>query len=250
MDKDDFFKKRIRELCRMAYQRDIVTFTDFLDLNELHIVNNLDVREWGVSRKCFGGYEMSERQITAFIPDALSYEWSFPISCLKIEAADHRFSRSPGHRDYLGALLNLGIDRSMIGDILPDDSCAWVYCLDRMAGFISRELTRVGRVQVHVSEAEGGIPEIARRYEEITKTVASARLDAIISAAFGTSRSSMTPLIESGRVFVNGKLVTSNGYSLREKDIISVRGMGKFQFMEILSQTKKGRYLVRINRYR
>lgn len=233
----------------MAYQRDIVTFTDFLDLNELHIINNLNIREWGVSPRCFGGYEMSERQITAFIPDALSYEWTFPIRCLKIEAADRRFASPPGHRDYLGALLNLGIDRSMIGDILLQEGCAYVYCVERMAGFIIQELSRVGRSLVHVSAVDGAAPEVTRRYQEISRTVASVRLDSVAGCAFSVSRSSITPLIEGGKVFVNGRLVTSNGTPLKEKDIVSVRGMGKFQYMGIELQTKKGRYLIKINRY-
>ena len=250
MDKDEFFRKRVQELCRSAYQRDIVTFTDFLDLNELHIINNLDVRRWGVSRKSFGGYEMSERQITAFIPDALSYEWTFPISCLKIEAADRRFSQPPGHRDYLGALVNLGIERSMIGDILTDEGCAYVFCVQRMESFISRELTRVGRSMVHVKAVDVASVDTARRYQELTPSVSSVRLDSVISGAFATSRSSITGLIEGGRVFVNGRMVTSNGHSLKEKDIVSVRGMGKFQYMGILSRTKKGRCRIQINRYR
>ncbi|MGI6010367.1 MAG: RNA-binding protein [Ruminococcus sp.] len=249
MEKEEFFKKRIQELCRCAYQRDIVTFTDFLDLNELHIINNLDIREWGVSRRCFGGYEMSERQITAFIPDALSYDWTFPICCLKIAPADRRFSSSPGHRDYLGALLNLGIDRSMIGDILLDDGCAYVYCVDRMADFIIRELSRVGKTFVQVSLTDGSSVNITKKFQEITQTVASVRLDSVIHSAFSVSRNSVTPLVEGGKVFVNGKMATSNGCSLKEKDIISVRGMGKFQYMGIISRTKKGRYLIKINRY-
>ncbi len=250
MDKDEFFRKRIQELCCSAYQRDIVTFTDFLDLNELHMINNLDVRRWGVSPRSFGGYEMSERQITAFIPDALSYEWTFPIVCLKIEAADRKFSRPPGHRDYLGALVNLGIERSMLGDILTEEGCAYVFCVQRMEEFICRELTRVGRSMVYVKAVDPSSVNAARSYQELTATVASARLDSVIGAAFATSRSGITGLIEGGRVFVNGKMVTSNGHSLKEKDIVSVRGMGKFQYMGILSQTKKGRCRIWINRYR
>ena len=249
MEREELFRKRVQDLCRMAYQRDIVTFTDFLDLNELHIIHNLDLKQWGVSLACFGGYEMSERQIAAFIPDALSYDWEFPVCCLKIQLQDRRFSQEPGHRDYLGALLNLGIERSMLGDILIDQDAAYVFCAERMAGFIREELTRVRNTPVVTSVLCGELPSITHKYKEITGTVASVRLDSIISTAFQTSRNGITSLIESGKVFVNGKLVTSNGSMLKENDIVSVRGMGKFQFEGVLSRTKKGRILVKINRY-
>ena len=188
--------------------------------------------------------------MAAFVPDALSYEWTFPIVCLKIEAADRKFSRPPGHRDYLGALVNLGIERSMLGDILTEEGCAYVFCVQRMEEFICRELTRVGRSMVYVKAVDPSSVNAARSYQELTATVASARLYSVIGAAFATSRSGITGLIEGGRVFVNGKMVTSNGHSLKEKDIVSVRGMGKFQYMGILSQTKKGRCRIWINRYR
>lgn len=249
MEREELFKKRIQDLCRLAYQRDIVMFTDFLDLNELHMVNNLNVKQWGVTLHCFGGYEMSERQIAAFIPDALSYHWDFPITCLKITTEDQRFSKAPGHRDYLGALLNLGIERSMLGDILIDETGAYVFCLERMASFITQELTRVRHTPVIVTSLQSELPEITKKYQEITGTVASVRLDSVISTAFQTSRSSITAYIEGGKVFVNGKLITSNGYSMKDEDIVSVRGLGKFQFMGIVSKTKKGRIMIKIYRY-
>ena len=87
------------------------------------------------------------------------------------------------------------------------------------------------------------------RLQEITGTVASVRLDAVISLAFSSSRSSLMGLIEGGKVFVNGALVTSNGYRLKDGDIISVRTMGKFRYDTTLYQTKKGRYSIRLYRY-
>lgn len=80
-------------------------------------------------------------------------------------------------------------------------------------------------------------------------TVASARLDSIIALAFKTSRSSVIPFIEGGKVFVNGKSVVSNGYTIKDGDIISVRGKGKFQFGSVTNKTKKDRYHVILYRY-
>ena len=87
------------------------------------------------------------------------------------------------------------------------------------------------------------------RTKEITGTVSSIRLDSMLSLAFGSSRSKLVTLIEAGKVYVNGKLITSNGYQLKEDDIISVRGLGRFQYKQVMSQTKKGRYYVTIHLY-
>ena len=86
--------------------------------------------------------------------------------------------------------------------------------------------------------------------EEVTGTIASLRLDSIIALAFKTSRSSMISYIESGKVFVNGKLIVSNGYTIKDNDIISVRGKGKFRFGSITNKTKKGRIGVILYRYK
>ena len=249
MQKEEHFRKRIQDLARMAYERDIVTFTDFLDLNEQHIVNSLTRELAGVTHAGFGGYDMSERQITAFIPDALSYEWEYPICCLHIRPRDGRFAETLTHRDYLGALLNLGIDRSMLGDLLIDESSAYLYCVDHMSQFIIQELTRVRRTAVTVVQSETMEPAVTRNFREIKGTVASVRLDALIALAFQSSRNRMVPLIEGGKVFVNGRMVTSNGCALREGDVISVREHGKFRFAGVISETKKGRCLVSVSRY-
>ena len=171
MEKDEFFLKRIRELANLSWQRDIVTFSDFLNLNEQNIVSSLKHQFPQIVMETSGGYENAERQMVAFHPDALAFTWEYPIDCLRIEPKALKFSEELSHRDYLGALLNLGVDRSVIGDI------------------------------------------------------------------------------EGGQVFVNGKLITSNGYEPKDGDIISVRGKGRFIFDGVSHQTKKGRCSVRIMRY-
>ena len=87
------------------------------------------------------------------------------------------------------------------------------------------------------------------KYEEMKGTVPSVRLDTVLSVAWPLSRSKLTAYIEGGKVFVNGKLITSNGYHLKESDRISVRGMGRLTYEGILSQTKKGRYMISVHKY-
>lgn len=249
MEKDELLEKRLLELERMAYQRGIVTFSDFLGLHELHIANCRKSTLGGVTMESSGGYEMSERQMVVFIPDALSYSWTYPICCVNISPQSVKFSEVLTHRDYLGAILNLGIDRGKIGDILVNEKGAYVFCHEKIADFLVQELCRVRHTTVTTSVVKdpGLLPKL--QLESIQGTVASVRLDSVIAMAFSASRSSMLPLIESGRVFVNGKMVVSNGYVLKEKDIVSVRGKGKFQFETILNKTKKNRYSILLYRY-
>ena len=249
MDKDEFLLKRIRELANLSYQRDIVTFTDFLNLNEQNMLVSLKLHQIGVEVKLFGGYEHAERQMAAFFPESLGFSWDYPIDCLKIEPKALRFSEELGHRDYLGALLNLGVDRSVVGDILIKDKEAWFFCLHKMSDFFIENFIRVKHTTVLVSRVEQAeeIPE--PEFEMINGTCASVRLDALIGLAFQASRSSMVSFIESGLVFVNGKLITSNGYEPKEGDIISVRGKGRFIYDGVSKQTRKGRLGVRIRKY-
>ena len=111
--------------------KDIILYTNFLNLNELHIFHSNSQKFSFVKWKISGGYEVAERQIVAFIPDAFSFygeEIPFPISVLRIEPCNPHFSDSLTHRDYLGAVLNLGIDRSQIGDIVVDGTAAFLFC--------------------------------------------------------------------------------------------------------------------------
>ena len=143
----------------------------------------------------------------------------------------------------------LGVDRSVVGDILIEDHTASFFCLHRMTDFFLENLCRVRHTTVVASRIEdpGEFPQ--PKMTPITGTCASVRLDSLIALAFGTSRSSIVHCIEEGLVFVNGKLITSNGYEPKEGDIISVRKKGRFIFDGVSRRTKKGRLGVRILLY-
>lgn len=249
MEKDEFFLKRIRELADISYQRDIVTFSDFLTLNEQNMINSRISHRPGVVMEAFGGYEHAERQMVAFHSDALVFPWEYPIDCLKMEPKAAKFSEKLTHRDYLGALLNLGVDRSVIGDILVREDAAWFFCLRKISGFFLENLCRVRHTTILVTKVENPRELPKPNLEPVKGTCASVRLDALIALAFRESRSSMVSCIEGGLVFVNGKLITSNGYEPKEGDIVSVRGKGRFRYEGISGRTKKGRLSVCVMRY-
>lgn len=257
MEKEEtLLRKRLIELSDLAYQRGIVTYSDFLNLNELHILDSTPKDSFAVPYRTFGGYPFSERQMAAFLPDAFymyteeeEIRQSFPINIVKITPLHTKYSEDLGHRDYLGALLNLGIERAKLGDILLDAREAYLFVNEKLSGFVCEELTRVKHTTVHCLTVESADFNYNPRFEEIKGTVASVRLDSLLSLVYHSSRSKLTGLIEGGRVYVNGKLITSNGYHVKDDDIISVRGMGRFQYKGILSETKKGRRYVSVYKY-
>ena len=242
-------EKHFRDLARTAYQRGIAVFSDFLNLNELNIFQSLRGEFSYLETETFGGYELAERQIAVFRPEAPVFYADYPVKCLKITPLNAKFAEDLNHRDYLGAVLNLGIDRVCLGDILVEEDAAYLFCLERMADFIRDNLIRIRHTSVYVEQVEAENFHYEPKYKEVSGTVASVRLDKLLALAFNASRSSLTGLIEGGKVFVNGKLVTSNGYEPKEGDLVSVRGMGRFRFQETGGQSKKGREYVTLWRY-
>jgi RNA-binding protein YlmH len=146
-------------------------------------------------------------------------------------------------------LLNLGVDRSKIGDILVQENSAIVFVHKSIESFMLDEVTRIRHTMVQTSIVDMLDISFQPETKEIKGSVSSIRLDSLMALAFSSSRSKLVEFIENGKVFVNGKLITSNGYQLKENDIISVRGLGRFRFIETLSETKKGRLYVNIHLY-
>ena len=242
-------QKRLIELSRIAFQRGIVTFSEFLNLNELNILHTIPKSELDTQYITFGGYDYSERQMVAFLPDALCYNYEYPISILKISPLQKKFSDKLSHRDYLGAILNLGIERCKIGDILVEEDYAILFIHRSLEKFMLEEISRIKHTSVVASLENTQEFDYKPKTKEICGSVSSIRLDSLLALAFSSSRSKLVAYIEGGKVFVNGKLITSNGYQIKENDIVSVRGLGRFRYIETTSQTKKGRYYATIELY-
>ena len=119
MNKEEtMLRKRLIELSNQAYQRDVVSFSDFLNLNELNILHTTPKDMFPARYETYGGYDLSERQMVAFLPDALYYDYGYPMQIIEIKPLNAKFSEELSHRDYLGSLMNLGIERNKMGDIL------------------------------------------------------------------------------------------------------------------------------------
>ena len=277
MEKEELLAKRIRELAELADRRSFVTFSDFLNLNEQNILHQTIQKFPWIKGETFGGYKGAERRIAAFVPDDPFYtkyetgqsssdkkfglsdvqddalrsltESEYPIACVRIEAVNARFAENLSHRDILGALMNLGIDRAKTGDIARDGDSWYLFCHESLAPMICSELTRIRHTSVKCAVCNLSEFHYTPKTEIVRGSVASVRLDSMMALAFHASRNSLLSLIEDGKVFVNGKLITTNAYTLREEDIVSVRGLGRFRYKGVLGRTKKGRCMVEIERY-
>ena len=231
MDKEEsFLKNRFSDLANSSYNRNIYTYTDFLNLNEISILNSYKNQLPPVNVELAGGNDYAERRIAVFSPEDI-------------------YADKLSHRDVLGAILNLGSVRNKIGDIFLKDNQVYVYCIDDISGYIAENLKKIKHTIVKCTVKDMEAVNITPEFKIIKGTISNIRLDSLIATAFGTSRSSVISFIESGKVFVNGKMVTSNGHQPKPNDIISVRGKGRFIFERQLGVTKKGRNLISIKLY-
>lgn len=249
MDKDEqILINRLKELAASSYQRSIPFFSDFLNLNEQNLFKREISKMPPVSIDALGGYNLAERRLIAFIPQESLFEAAVPIATIHIRPLNAKFSENLNHRDFLGAIMNLGIDRSKIGDIIVSKNDAYVFCIEKMAQYIIDNLTRIRNTPV-MCELDSFDEDVSINYTEISGSISSVRLDSVLALCFESSRSAIISNIEEGKVFINGKIITTNSYNLKENDIISVRGLGKFQYIGTSGVTKKGRYIATIHKY-
>lgn len=249
MDEQDLCKKRLIDLSKQANRKGIVLFSDFLNLNELNIYHQSE-KFFETKTESFGGVPYAERQIIAFIPDALYYEWTYPITALKIIPTYPKFAEKIGHRDILGAFMKLGVDRGKIGDIIVGDEASYVLCEEGMMDYFKENLDKIRHTIVSLEHVPLENLKIHQELEEKDGIVSSIRLDAVLACVHKLSRSQASELIRSDKVFVNGKLTQNPTYNCKENDIISLRGYGRFIYMSNYGETNKGRLKIHFQLYK
>ena len=259
MTDDEILLSHARDLKTKCADSSVITNTAFLDMRQRTLLLPLEKEHSKyASQFYFGGYSEAERTICVFIPkfyEADSAEVFFsenpdenPVSVIRIDK--DKFTVL-SHRDYLGALMGLSIKREMLGDIITDENGAFVICLKTVERFILDNLKSSGRAAVRCRKAElAEIEKTEERFDEIFSSVASTRLDCIVSAAFKLSRGNAAKAVESGIVFVNGVQILKTDYKLCEGEKIVLRGSGKAVLGEIRGESKKGRIHIIIKRYR
>lgn len=244
-------KNRLRDLARRSYQQGIYTFTGFLGPagQEVFWQQEGELRSAGYLLN--GGYEGAERVVIRFgSEEAFGYQVPFPIVCIHISPLQQKFADELSHRDFLGALMNLGIDRGTLGDIRTGGREAYLFCLESIAEFLCENLTRVRHTDVRctVTEEIGNVPRDVP--ETVDIQVSSLRVDAVLSGVYHISREKSMELFRAGRVYVNGRLCENNSRLLKTGETVNARGFGKFSLTGEPRSTRKGRLAVEAAVYR
>lgn len=250
MDNAELLRKRFTELANRAYNSGIYTFTNFLGLSDFSVFESAKQSFRHVPYTVFGGAEGTERIMVRFGDEnEIGYEAPFPIVCIKAEPVSQKFADKLTHRDFLGAILNLGIERSSIGDIPIINNTAYIFAKEDIADFIISSLFRVKHTEISLSV----VSEIPKgelfKTERRTVQLQSERIDALIAKLFSLSREAAQNLIKRELVFVSGKLCTSTSYAPKAEDIISVRGYGRLIYRSYSSTTRKGKFNVEVDVY-
>lgn len=246
---------RVLDKLEMTQQRGIPTHTFFLSPAQQASVSDL-LRAWGNPRHCFlGGYPDAQRRICAFLPDWQEEEDLFlSEEDLPFCVVEAEFSSGGdlSHRDLLGSLMGLGLTREKLGDILqPEPTRAQLLALPEVAGILTSQWESAGRHKckevrcVPLSQLAPKPPEV----KTIRDTVATLRLDAVLSSGFSLSRSKATAYIASGKVAVNHRECVKNDKSVEEGDVLTCRGLGKCVVREVTGQSRKGRIMLVLERY-
>lgn len=196
----------------------------------------------------YGGYGGAERQRVAFCHEDFKGTPNFEIAVIKAEW-NGEFARL-GHRDVLGSVTSLGVDREYIGDIIATKDFARLLVDKKMCDYFTANLTQIGGTPVKTSVDElENITAKEERTKEIKATVASLRADSIAAAGFGMSRSKATQEIAAEKIKLNWQTVKNASQTIKEGDILSMRGRGRLEVAEIRGQTKKGRVGVLLKRF-
>ncbi len=239
--------KRFEELAERARRSCVYTYSSFHSTETAslayRVASENEVTMWG-------GTDNSERVVVRFgDPKELGYEEDFPIRIVCVKPKQEKFAGDMTHRDFLGAVLNLGIERDVVGDILISEHTAYLFVLEELADFVCLELERVRRTAVKCEPVEeipaGLLPKLA----EETVTVASPRLDAVLAKLYHLSRGDAKSLFEAEKVTVNGRICTNPETVLKPNSKVSIRGFGKFEYRGEEHATRKGKTGITIWRY-
>lgn len=246
---DRLLLAKIWDKITLGIRRNILANTSFLSPREQQMAQYLFGDQCGIT--FFGGYADAERKMLIFLPDYADEAWlsgdESPLVCLR---ASFYEGDTPSHRDFLGALMGSGIARETVGDICVGTDWCDFFVTKEIAPYVLQNLPRAGHAALRLEQIPLDALQIQEpETQEIRDTLASLRLDSVISAGFRIGRSLAVQHIHAGRASVNGLPCEKPDRSVEEGTNISVRGLGKIKLRCINGQTKKGRISVVIDRY-
>lgn len=243
-EEERYLAAHIADLQRLSVKSGVPRFSAFLNEREAAVAE-CAVKGHPVF---YGGYEGASRRVCGFFEDTyaeeLPKEELFPVCAVTFT---FRKCDKPAHRDFLGAILGLGIKRELVGDILVAEEHAIVFCHENAEELIFR-LDKVGKVGLNAQKGiTKPIPAVATKKTETT--VSSLRLDCIVSAAANVSREKSASLIRSGLVNADFSPCLNISAEVRENTVISIRGSGRYRLSSIGGRSAKGRIRITIEKY-
>lgn len=246
---DKVLLAKVWDKINAGMRREIIANTAFLSPRELEMTRYLFGEVQGLT--AFGGYADAERKMLVYLPEYLDeshlYTDDSPMVCLRAEFYE---GDSPNHRDFLGALMGAGIARETVGDICVGKGSCDFFVTAEIAPYVLQNFIGAGRTKVRLSAIPLDRVEISEpETKEIRDTLASLRLDSVISSGFRIGRSLASDYVNAGRCAINGLPCTKGDKAVVQGDKISVRGLGKIKLTAVNGQTKKGRISVVIDRY-
>ncbi|MBQ6267904.1 MAG: hypothetical protein IJK64_09065 [Clostridia bacterium] len=259
-EEDRLLAAKIEDKARQCADRGMLTHTAFLDLHQRSVAAGLPLP---VRPLFYGGFAEAERTVAVFAPDYIdapdpaalaayfdAVPQEDPVRILRVEK--DRFSPALTHRDYLGALMALGIRREMTGDILVDAAGCRIAVLASMADFLTENLTAAGRATLTVTIEPPGASRAGLTAAGVPDsfTVSSLRLDSLVKNGFGVSRPAACAAITQGLVFVNDLECLKADRRVGAGDKITFRHRGRIRITACGGRSKKGRVIVEIERFR
>jgi RNA-binding protein YlmH len=253
----EFELNHIKDKFQQCIHAQVPTFTDFIDLGVRKRYNADRQSTHDVKVIEYHAFKEDERRIIGFFPQSYlefmnedQMRQSFPITCLRIDFSEME-GTSVSHRDVLGSILGLGLERKLFGDIILDGKCAYVVCHERIVPVLQQELFQIRRSSVHIKvlSSNDDYKDLVPKSVALNITVASLRIDVVLKGVLNLSRTMCSELIEQGKVKINQLEVTKNCKQVDSGDILSVSKNGKYKINWIGTENKKGRIPIIVDRY-
>lgn len=236
--------RRVLDKIEIVLAKHLIQSTDFLDPYEVYLAKSILNRFDEINYVEYGGYESSERKIILIFPSYLEIDYPDQyLYCIKVSGDLDTLS----HKDYLGAILSLGIKREKVGDILVHSDYGYIIVKDEIGDFVLYNLEKIGNknvVRKKTSFTNIEIPSL--EYKEKKCFLASLRLDLVISSAYKISRSDSSDMIKKGLVKINWEPIDKPTKDVNQGDIVSVRGYGRFILHSIDGLSRKDKYISNI----
>jgi RNA-binding protein YlmH len=244
MEEELQLKKRFSELYERSESRGCYVFTDFLNLAEQDILIR-SVPKYSFA--FFGGYENAERKLAVFgNEEKCGYTEEPPVVCVEISPLQQKFADELTHRDFLGALMSLGIKRETLGDIIVYNNRGYLFCLSSVSRYIVENCVSIKHTTVNCKEVDSPPVESIALPDESEIVVPALRCDAVLAAVYNLSRSESKKFFLQKLVFINSACCEDPSRVLKENDIVSLRGKGRFIYCGEKLVTKKNRLRVTV----